>query len=63
MNFTGDIRTKRLLLFVMSSCCMIFGTFTLIFKEKIFATILNSVSVIIHALLYCFGVLVFERSM
>lgn len=44
MNFSGDIRTKRLLLFVMSSCCMIFGSFTLIFKEKIFATILHSVS-------------------
>ena len=43
MNFTGDMRTKRLLLFVMASCCMIFGSLTLIFKEKIFATILNSV--------------------
>ena len=47
MNFTGDIRTKRLLLFVMSSCCMIFGSFTLIFKEKIFATILHSVSFVL----------------
>ena len=42
MKFTGD--KKRLLLFVMSSCCVIFGSLTLIFKEKIFATILHSVS-------------------
>ena len=52
MNFKSELRTKKLLLLVMSTCCMIFGSFTLIFKDKFFATILNSVRKLYNFLLW-----------
>jgi len=39
---TANLSTRSLLLAVMSIGCIIFGSLTLIFQEKIFSTILNS---------------------
>ena len=44
MKYTINLRSHKLVLFVMSTWCILFGSLTLIFKDKIFSTILNSVS-------------------
>ena len=44
MKYTINLRSHKLVLFVMSTWCVLFGILTLIFKDKIFSTILNSVS-------------------
>ena len=44
-NMKVVMTPRRLLLCVMSAGCALFGAGTMIFKEKIFATILNSVSI------------------
>jgi len=42
MSFKTVLSTKKLVLGLMSLGCLFFGSLTLIFKEKIFSTILNS---------------------